>query len=361
MTRTPMPLPRTPEEALDFGKKKKKDKKEKKDEDDEPAAGGDGEALEFGKKKKKDKKEKRPCPIVGEVIEVAPVPKKDKLRLCKVRIAEDADPVSIVTNAVNVVAGGKFLCALPGVTTADGIEVKEAKVGGVDSTGMFCGPVQMGWDTDELDEKLAVQVSDDMGPGDRFPPYEEAVEAFRERQKAAKAAEEAAKAKKDEQASKDKAKKGKKGKAGKAEPEDDDFDALLDEFKDSKAATEQPAAKDQQSPRRRRRTSLRRRTVLDAKTLANRKKKDKKKGAKGAGGGDDDDDFEAALGEFKDPRRRRTTMPRHQRVRPRRGGRRDTKGGRWRRDSGRQGARKPKEEGKEKGESCSRRRGHVGR
>merc|ERR1712045_930521 len=95
---------------------------------------------QFGEKKKKkeekkDKKEKKPKrgPMVCEVLEVLPVPKKDKLRLCKVRVAAESEPVVIVTNAPNIVQAKKFIVALPGVTTATNIEVKVAKVGGVES------------------------------------------------------------------------------------------------------------------------------------------------------------------------------------------------------------------------------------
>merc|ERR1740138_1675357 len=128
------------------------------------------------------------------------------------------ESVDIVTNAPNLCVGGKFVVALPGVTTANGIEVDEKAVGGVHSFGMFCGPEEMGWEADVLDSKLAVMLEDDAEIGS-VPTYEQAIEAFRDREKA-----EAAKA---EVAAKRKAKaKGKKGKAG-AE-DDEDLDALLE-------------------------------------------------------------------------------------------------------------------------------------
>jgi len=145
-----------------FGKKKKKkekkedkkdgkkedkgdgDEKKKKNGKDVPA--DDNETAVFGEKKKKSSKEKsgkekKPVPIVGEVLESSPVPRKDKLRLCKVKTG-DATTVSIVTNAPNVAVGRKFIVALPGVTTASGIEVSVAKVGGVESSACFAAPMR---------------------------------------------------------------------------------------------------------------------------------------------------------------------------------------------------------------------------
>merc|ERR1712232_136761 len=122
------------EAEMDFGEKKKK-KKAKDDSDDEDKE----------EKKKKKKEKRKPTPLVCTVLQIEPVPKMKALKLCKVRVRDDIDPLDIVTNAANVCVGGKFLVALPGVTTADGVDIQERKVGGVDSCGMFCGPKQMGW------------------------------------------------------------------------------------------------------------------------------------------------------------------------------------------------------------------------
>merc|ERR1712113_13926 len=187
----------------------------------------------FGeKKKKKDKAKQKPGPTVCEVLEVLPIPKKNNLRLCKVRAAVESEPIDIVTNAPNVVEAKKFIVALPGVTTATNIEVKPAKIGGVESAGMFCSPLEMGWATDLLDEKLAVMLSDSAEVGAPAPNYEEAVQALKDRE----AAISAQKAKEEEA----KTKKGKK-KGGKAKQEDDDdLDALLNEFKVEEGNKEEP-------------------------------------------------------------------------------------------------------------------------
>merc|ERR1712187_598265 len=256
---------------------------------------------------------------VGEVLEVKAVPKKDRARVATVKVGQEE--VEIVTTAPNVhlsCAGKKFIVALPGVTTENGIEVKVAKVAGVESSGMFCGPKEMGWSTDVLDAELAVQLDDAAESGVVPPSYDDAVAALKEREKAA-AAEQA------------KGKKGKKG--GKAAKEDDeDLDALLAEFKDPNAEekAEETGKKGKKKDKGKQKAAdaedfeaaladakaeekeekkeaasapapapaAAEEEAVDAKTLANRKKKEKKK-AKAGGGGDDDEDFDAALDEFK--------------------------------------------------------------
>mmetsp|Transcript_58770 Transcript_58770/g.188988 ORF Transcript_58770/g.188988 Transcript_58770/m.188988 type:complete len:255 (+) Transcript_58770:194-958(+) len=197
------------EEEEEPEEKKKKKKKPK-------ASGDDDLAAMFGerKKKKKDgekkeekketekKKEKKPAPVACEVVEVAPVPKKDKLRLCKVRVGGGPDLLEIVTSAANIVAGKRFIVALPGVTTANGVEVKQAKVGGVESSGMFCGPEEMGWEADILGAKQAVMLSDTVELGAGAPTYEEAVQMHQERARIA--------AEKEKEQADSKGKKGKK-------------------------------------------------------------------------------------------------------------------------------------------------------
>lgn len=262
---------------VDFGDKKKKKKKDDSDDEDVKE--------KKDKKEKKEKKEKRkPTPLVCSVLDIQPVPKKDKLKVCKVRVRDDIDPLDVVTNVSNVCVGGKFLVALPGVTTADGVDIKETKVGGVDSSGMFCGPKQMGWEFDVLDPELAVMLDDSAEIG-TVATYDEALQAFRERE-----AREAAKAEAAAKASESKAdakKKGKKKKGGKQDDDDDDFEAALAEVKAEVKEEPAPAEAEEKEEDEK----------VDAKTLANRKKKDKKKGKQGAA--EDDDDFEAALQEAK--------------------------------------------------------------
>ncbi|CAK9016099.1 unnamed protein product [Durusdinium trenchii] len=260
-------------------KKKKKDTGEEKDEKD-------------GKKEKKDKKDKKEKkkrgPTVCEIAEVSAIPKKDKLKLCKVLIAPGIDPVEIVTSAPNVIAGAKFIAAPPGYTTANGVEVKVSKVGGVESAGMFCGPKEMGWDTDVLNGDLAVMLAETAEVGASAPSYEEAVAAFQQREKEEQQKrEEEAKASAAASAKEDK--KGKK-KKGKAEKDDEDLDAILADFKEDApekppetAAAETPKEPKEEEPKGK---------------SASQKKKDKKKGNQKEEP-NAEDEFEAALEEFK--------------------------------------------------------------
>ena len=169
------------------------------------------------KKDKKDKKEKegkqkkKRGPTVCEVTKVSAVPKKDALKLCKVVIHPGTDPVEIVTSAPNVSAGHKFIAAPPGYTTANGVEVKAAGVGGLESAGVFCGPKEMGWDTDILDGDLAIMLADSSEVGSPAPSYEEAVAAFQQREEAKQKKEEEAKTA--AATAKDEKKNKKKGKA----------------------------------------------------------------------------------------------------------------------------------------------------
>mmetsp|Transcript_62284 Transcript_62284/g.157395 ORF Transcript_62284/g.157395 Transcript_62284/m.157395 type:complete len:1365 (+) Transcript_62284:122-4216(+) len=279
-----------------FGEKKKKSKKDKEDDDEKE------EKKE--KKEKKSKKEKeKPRPLVCEVLEVQPIPKKDKLRLCKVAWRAGAEPVDVVTNAPNIVVGKKFVIALPGVTTANGIEVKEAKVGGKDSVGMFCGPNELGWDTDVLDENLAVQLADSAEVGTSIPSYEEAVQALKDREKAVV----------EEKGAGD-AKKGKKGKkkGGKEADDDDDLDAIL--AQEGIKVEEKPAepAKGKKGKKGKAAKDDADEEDLDAILAAEGIKVEEKppepakgkKGKKGKAAKDDgDDDFDSALNEFKPPPR----------------------------------------------------------
>lgn len=299
-----------------FGEKKKK--KKEGDKKDEKKKDGDSKDEEKKDGEKKKKKEKKPMPIVCQVKEVMPVPKKDKLRVCKVCIAEGSPFVDVVTNAANVEAGKKFIVALPGVTTANGVEVKQAKVGGVESSGMFCGPQELGWETDVFDEKMAVMLSESAEVGAPAPSYDEAVQMLRDREKVAAAEKEEAEAKGKKGKKKGAAKadeedldavfaefgldakeiaeaaaaKGKKGKKGKAAKPEDDGDAGKDDPKEESAKPE--AQKEEEAP-----AELEKEEALDPKAAAKGKKKDKKKGNK-AGANQDDDDFDAVLGELKE-------------------------------------------------------------
>jgi phenylalanyl-tRNA synthetase beta chain len=87
--------------------------------------------------------------VVAEVLSVEKHPDADKLKLCSVNVGESV-PLQIVCGAPNVVAGMKVPCArvgarLPGVP---GIEIKQAKVRGIESFGMLCSARELGLSED---------------------------------------------------------------------------------------------------------------------------------------------------------------------------------------------------------------------
>ncbi len=80
--------------------------------------------------------------VVGEVLEVAPHPEADKLRICQVRGAE-GEPLQVVCGAPNVRAGLKVPFATVGAELPGGIKIKKAKLRGIESAGMLCSQVEL--------------------------------------------------------------------------------------------------------------------------------------------------------------------------------------------------------------------------
>ena len=84
--------------------------------------------------------------VVGEVLEVAKHPGADRLTLCKVDVG-GGTKLAIVCGAPNVVAGMKVLVAMLGARLP-GMEIKQAKVRGVESSGMLCSARELGLSQD---------------------------------------------------------------------------------------------------------------------------------------------------------------------------------------------------------------------
>ncbi len=85
--------------------------------------------------------------IVGEIIEVLPHPNADKLRICRVNIGEEVK--EIVCGGSNLEAGMKVVVACPGAMVrwhgeGEPVEIKNAKLRGVESFGMICASVEVG-------------------------------------------------------------------------------------------------------------------------------------------------------------------------------------------------------------------------
>ena len=84
--------------------------------------------------------------VVAEVKTVSPHPNADKLRVTEVDVGA-AQLLQIVCGAPNVVVGMRVPCALVGAKLP-GIEIKEAKLRGVDSNGMLCSARELGLSED---------------------------------------------------------------------------------------------------------------------------------------------------------------------------------------------------------------------
>jgi phenylalanyl-tRNA synthetase beta chain len=84
--------------------------------------------------------------VVAEVLSAEKHPDADKLKLCRVN-AGGAEPLQIVCGAPNVAPGMKVPCALVGAKLP-GIEIKKAKVRGIESFGMLCSARELGLSED---------------------------------------------------------------------------------------------------------------------------------------------------------------------------------------------------------------------
>ncbi len=98
--------------------------------------------------------------VVAEVKTVSPHPNADKLRVCEVD-AGTGSLLQIVCGAPNVAAGMRVPCALVGAKLP-GLEIKAAKLRGVDSNGMLCSARELGI-SDESAGLLALPVDAPIG------------------------------------------------------------------------------------------------------------------------------------------------------------------------------------------------------
>ena len=86
--------------------------------------------------------------VVGKILEVLPHPNADKLRICKVDIA-DGEIHDIVCGGSNLEAGMLVVVACPGSYVrwhgeGEPVEIKNAKLRGIPSFGMICAAVEVG-------------------------------------------------------------------------------------------------------------------------------------------------------------------------------------------------------------------------
>src|SRR5262245_45182657 len=80
--------------------------------------------------------------VVGEVVHCARHPNADTLTVCEVTTG--AAPVQIVCGASNVRAGMKVAVATLGSRLPGGVEIRAARLRGVDSNGMLCSGRELG-------------------------------------------------------------------------------------------------------------------------------------------------------------------------------------------------------------------------
>lgn len=81
--------------------------------------------------------------VVGQIVEIAPHPNADKLRICQTDLGGDV-PVQIVTGATNVQLHDKIPVAKVGSLLPGNKRIEAAKLRGVESFGMYCSLSELG-------------------------------------------------------------------------------------------------------------------------------------------------------------------------------------------------------------------------
>jgi len=97
--------------------------------------------------------------VIGELLEVVPHPRADRLQLTKVRIAND-QILEVVCGARNIVAGQRVPVALVGALMPDGRRIERAEKMGVASEGMLCSGAEL----DATDDGDGILILDATAP-----------------------------------------------------------------------------------------------------------------------------------------------------------------------------------------------------
>ena len=113
--------------------------------------------------------------IVGEVISVEPHPNADKLKITQVKTGS-AEKLQIVCGANNLSAGQKVVIAQIGSTlypeSGETIQIKAAKIRGVESQGMICAEDEIGLGKDHAGILvLPANLRPGLTAADYFKPY----------------------------------------------------------------------------------------------------------------------------------------------------------------------------------------------
>src|SRR4051812_28990738 len=82
--------------------------------------------------------------VVGELLEVVPHPRADRLNLTKVRVTGQDAPLSIVCGAHNIEAGQRVPVALPGAVLPGDRRIGVSTIQGTESQGMLCSGAELG-------------------------------------------------------------------------------------------------------------------------------------------------------------------------------------------------------------------------
>ncbi len=85
--------------------------------------------------------------LIGEIVDAVQHPNADRLRVCTVNAGLES-PLQIVCGAPNARVGLKAPLAIVGAVLPGGLEIKAAKLRGVDSFGMLCSARELGTDAD---------------------------------------------------------------------------------------------------------------------------------------------------------------------------------------------------------------------
>lgn len=83
--------------------------------------------------------------VVGEILDIAPHPQADRLRVCRVA-AGGPSPLTIVCGAPNVHAGMRAPLAVEGAVLPGGLQIQPSELRGVLSQGMLCSAKELGID-----------------------------------------------------------------------------------------------------------------------------------------------------------------------------------------------------------------------
>ncbi len=99
--------------------------------------------------------------VVGEIIEINPHPKSDRLKVLKIFIGNDS--LQVVSGAPGLHVGMKVVHALPGTVLPNGLKIDKRKIRGIISYGMPLSEEELG--LADYSESI-IALPEDMKPGD---------------------------------------------------------------------------------------------------------------------------------------------------------------------------------------------------